>query len=352
LGDFKGAVKAFETAISRDDELWWSYEWLAKSLYQFESKSDGGGGGGSMVEKHLERAIELNPQAYQAQAFIGEILHLEGKTSLALKWLERSISLRIDQPQVHARLAFIANEKLNPSTAEKHFRLVLSTRSTGRVDESCPVSLEAVNGVTPYLSLYFVVPAQDKEARLQVLETALSEYPHDDLVQLLYAVASSSPSVSSSLEARSDRLKKRSERFPQDTFAKGLYALSLLALGEHGQAGEVYSSFWSQVGGGERGGREHVANGSEEEAGKREEKRKIAFLVMAFWEIKNLSASRITKTKTVETISPTTPPVKTREDRKQKTTPKKVTGVERLAEEEEMKPAVAVRRSSRLSRTN
>ncbi|GAA5948817.1 hypothetical protein JCM3765_003912 [Sporobolomyces pararoseus] len=355
LGDYRGAVKAFETAISRDDKLWWAYEWLGKSLYRLESS----GGGTEIVEKHLLRSIELNPQAYQAQAFLGEILHLRGQTREAQKWLEQSISLRIDQPQVHARLGFIANERLDLSLASKHFRLALQTRTYaggggGRIDESCPVSLEALKGIAPHLSLYFVVPVQGKEERLQVLESAISEYPHDDLLQLLHSIAlyklDYSEDYKSKLENRSKQLEKRSERFAQDSLAQGLYALSLLALGEQGRAQEVYSSFWNRIGGG--AGARVTKAGPEEEGDNetREERRRISFLVMAFFEIKQES-NRVQEMKTleVETVSP----IKVKKDTKRKVSKKVEKAVLPAKEKEETKPVVvAVRRSSRLSRTN
>ncbi|GAA5994642.1 hypothetical protein JCM5350_005344 [Sporobolomyces pararoseus] len=360
LGNFRGAVKAFESAVSKNDKLWWAYEWLAKSLYRFEEETSEG-----IVEKHLLRAIELNPRAYQAQAFLGEILHLQGKTREAFEWLERSISLRIDQPQVHARLGFIANERLDLSLAAKHFKFALETRpysrvggggTSGRVDESCLVSLEALKGIAPFLSLYFVVPIQDNEERLHVLESAISEYPHDDLLQLLHSIAlfklDSSKDSKSKLETRSEQLGKRSERFPQDSPAQGLYALSLLALGEQERAQEVYSSFWNRIGGG--GGRA-TASGAQrregEETETREEKRRISFLVMAFFEIKQESnrVSQQTKTHKIETVSP----IKIKKETKKKVTKRAEKVVVQVEREEETKPVVvAVRRSSRLSRTN
>ncbi|GAA5895764.1 tetratricopeptide repeat protein [Sporobolomyces salmoneus] len=363
LRDYRGAVKAFETAISRDEKLWWAYEWLAKSLYRLES---GGGGSSSLVEKHLERAISLNPEgSYSAQAFLGEILHLQGQTQRALESLTRSISLRIDQPQVHARLSFIANERLDPSSAAHHFRMVLSTRRYGgRIDETCSVSLEAVRGINPHLSLYFVVSPREKEERLQVLQSALSEYPHDDLLQLLYAIAlvkskseSEEGGDKSLLETRSNQLEKRSERFPEDSFVKGLYALSLLALGHSERAEETYSAFWNQVGGSNalsspaktRNSEEKtlVVEEEEEEIAKREEKRRIAFLVMAFFEIKHESTS-----------STPTPTARPRKTIRAATSPspvkgKKKTVVKKVEKEVQAETVVepVVRRSTRLSST-
>lgn len=312
LGDFGGAVKAFETAISRNEELWWAHEWLAKSLYR---SGTGGVGRQVTIERHLMRAIELNPEgSYQARAFLGEVLHLDGQTQRALEVLKSSAALRIDQPQVHARLAFIANERLEPGLAAEHFRAVLRFRSYGgRIDETCPATLEAVRGINPYLSLYFVIPPHDKEARSRVLGSALSEFPHDELLQLLYAVAiaKSHAADDTVLEKRSIQLGKRSERFSDDAFVKGLHALSLLALGKQRQAEDVYTSFWTQIGGSSAlatptgpstsAQTNHVRSQDRDvhearRVADRDEKRRIAFLVMAFFEIRHASIPAQSKT--------------------------------------------------------
>ena len=288
MGDYEGAMKALETSIKRDETRSEAYEYLAKSLYRKEGSLS------SSIQSHLDRALQLDPTSYSTLSFYGEILHLSGgrhNTLLAKKHLERSVELRIDQPQVHARLAFIANESLDPLLASSHFRSVLKHRQTGRKDDSCPCSLDAIQGITPFLSLYFVLsPSNHTSERISMLQTALLSYPHDELLSLLISIHTSS----SELETRSNQLKNRSIRYPEDTFVKCLYALSLLAMGEMVEAEKIYQEFWKGVGG----------VGAPEE-----DKRRTAWLVMGFYEIKGAQQQK----KTIECVETT--PVKVKEKR-------------------------------------
>ncbi|GAA5920272.1 hypothetical protein JCM1841_003012 [Sporobolomyces salmonicolor] len=291
LGDYDGAVTALRGALKRDDQLSWAHEWLGKSLFRLDSSS-------AQVEEHLRSAIALKPSSYTALAFFGELLHSRGRTAEARTHLEAAISLRIDYPAAHARLAFIANEQVDPARAASHLRVVLSTRDEGLKDDCMPVSEEATTGTTPFLSLYFVTPADDKETRRGVLRRALSQYPHDDLLSLLLAIelapsvkSRSSPKERSSspekaaLAAREEALQRRAERYgDEDLEAHGLWALALLARGKLKAAEEVYGKFWKAIG----ELRAAERDGGEAKAG--EKARRMAFLIMAFWEVKGTNA--------------------------------------------------------------
>ncbi|GAA6026176.1 hypothetical protein JCM11491_000608 [Sporobolomyces phaffii] len=276
-GDYRGAARAFEAAIARSSSSTSStsaaraaraHEWLAKALYRL-----GGDALTDEVERHLELAVSLDATAYAARAFLGEVLHVDGrstttKTDRARSVLSSALALRFDQPQVHARLAFIATERVERGVAAEHWRNVVATRERGRVDDACRLSLDATRGSAPYLSLYFVTPARDVAARVVVVDRAVAEYPNDDLVRVLHSIQHQSRGE---LAVRADQLGRRCGRFPDDVFAKGLYALSLVALGRVCEADVVYEAFWSEVGRGE------------------DDSRRMAFLVMAFWERKQES---------------------------------------------------------------
>lgn len=323
LEDYDGAVKALETAIKRDETCSLAYEYLSKSLYRKEGSTLS-----SLIRLHLERAIQLDSDSYSTLSFYGEILHLAGggrnNTLLAKRHLERSLELRIDQPQVHARLAFIANEFLDPLLAANHFHSVLKYRLTGRKDDSSPGSLEAIQGVTPYLSLHFILSPSLPSERIAVLRDALKSYPHDELVLLLLSIQTSSSS-SGDLETHSIRLENRSIRYPQDSFVKGLWALSLLAIGKQEEAEKVYQEFWKGVGG-QKG----------EGEGEREDKRRVAWLVMGFYEIKGLKQQQ---QRTIKSM--TGSPIKEKEKEKR---------VKVKVEEGTSRETTPVRRSTRITK--
>ncbi|GAA5926812.1 uncharacterized protein JCM15063_000376 [Sporobolomyces koalae] len=286
MRDDQGAVKALKMALKRDETLAWAHEWLAKALYRIKETPI------RIVKKHLERAIELDSESYRAEAFLGEILHLSGKNASALLHLERSNSLRFDQPQVHARIAYIASEQVKVQLAKRHLRMVLKTRDRGRQDDSCPDSLEAVTGISPYFSLYFTLSMSDKEERIQVLDQARAEYPHDDLAQVLYAIERS-PIDRSALVTRSEQLARRADRFEDDLYARGLYILSLLGLGplDH-LAIAILPQYLKRT--------EEGLEGLTQGAGTAMERRKQAFLWMALYEAAARQKTMIEEMKEVE----------------------------------------------------
>ncbi|GAA6006788.1 tetratricopeptide repeat protein [Rhodotorula paludigena] len=275
LGDYEGAVISLRAALKRDESLAFAHEYLAKSLAKLVPRS---ADCALLIEEHLQRAITLDPHSYTALAFLGEFLHLSGgkRTAEARSCLERAVSLRHDYPAAHARLAFIANEELDPARAAAHYAYVVDTRYTGlRDSDALAASEDACEGTAPFLAWTFAT-APFSLARRAVLARAVAEHPHDDLVALLLAIESAGPGESAgpaaaALLEREAALARRAARYSprEDFLAHGLWALALVALERTDAARETYERFWSAAGG----------------AAKARADRTVAFLAMAFFEV-------------------------------------------------------------------
>ncbi|BGP41245.1 hypothetical protein JCM10449v2_005220 [Rhodotorula kratochvilovae] len=280
LGEYEGAVHALRAALKRDEELAVAHEFLAKALARLDPRP---ADAARAIEAHLVRAIELDPHSPTALAFLGEFLHLSpggggARLYAARGYLERAIALRDDYPAAHARLAFIANEALDAPSAAAHYAAVIRTRHTGLRDaDAMPASERACEGPAPFLAWAFVTPRTSPERR-RVLAAAAKEHPHDDLVALLLAIeetpsGTGAGAPSEALLAREAALARRCARFSpdEDLPAHGLWALALLALGRTDDAQAVYGRFWEAVAA---------------RRGAADEDRQIAFLAMAFYEVK------------------------------------------------------------------
>ncbi|BGP33305.1 hypothetical protein JCM10296v2_005101 [Rhodotorula toruloides] len=285
LRDYRGAVAALQAAVKRDDELAFAHEWLAKALAECRPSQP------ELVEQHLRKAIELDPLSYTALAFLGDYIHSSGngRTAEAKGFLERAVSLRNDYPAAHARLAFIANEQLAPANAARHYACAIASRYTGLRDPDVMRACEeAVDGPGAYLAWSFVTPPRSP-ARLQVLRRAVQEHPNDDFLALLLAIhlAPAPPAdPSSALSNYEATLSRRASRYTadEDLVAHGLRALALTAVGKDEEAEAVYGTFWREV-----VRRRTVAvreMGGKTTEAEREEARTLAFLAMAFFELK------------------------------------------------------------------
>ena len=258
LGDYAEAAKVLRAALKRDDELAFAHEWLAKALSRLEPLAS------DLVERHLQRAVEIDPTLYTAHAFLGEYLHLRGgggagRTDAAKASLLRAVALRSDYPAAHVRLAFIANEQLDSAAAAQHYAAAISTRHTGLRDPAVmPASEAALNGTSPFLACYFAMPTRSPR-RLDILRLASSEHPFDEVLSLLLAIESTSPprrthasssaaAVDDGLLEREALLSRRVARYSpsEDIIAHGLYALVLLTLGKD-TAESAYQRFWTAV---------------------------------------------------------------------------------------------------------
>ncbi|BGP09306.1 hypothetical protein JCM10049v2_005170 [Rhodotorula toruloides] len=285
LRDYEGAVAALRAAVKRDDELAFAHEWLAQALVECRPSQP------ELVEQHLRKAIKLDPSSYTALAFLGDYLHSSGsgRTAEAKDLLTRAVSLRNDYPAAHARLAFIANEQLEPARAAHHYELAISSRYTGLRDPDVMRACEeAVDGPGAYLAWCFVTPPRSP-ARLQVLRRAVEEHPNDEFLALLLAIhlAPAPPAEPSpALLDREATLARRASRYTvtEDLVAHGVWALALTAVGRDEEAEAVYGTFWREVvrrrtvALREKGGKTITAEG--------EEGRTLAFLAMAFFELK------------------------------------------------------------------
>ncbi|BGP17614.1 hypothetical protein JCM10213_001265 [Rhodosporidiobolus nylandii] len=316
LGDFAGAVAALRAAVKRDDTLAFAHEWLAKSLAAAASPRVTPAQA-KQVEAHLLRAMALSPSTNaEAAAFLGEFLHttpcLAGRrTADAKKHLLAAVALRADYPAAHARLAFIANEQLDPVAAAAHYAAVCDTRASGLRDECLAMSEEATRGAVPWKGWVFVTPPASKERR-SVLERAVREEKEDELLGALLCIEraaapatpparrarSASPSAeddaaSAALGELHATLTRRALRYTpaEDPLAHGLLALVSLALPasavEHAQ--HAYEAFWAHV-----SARPALpAEASEEQKRQRRaQDREFAFVAMAFYELRRRREER------------------------------------------------------------
>ncbi|BGP25748.1 proteophosphoglycan 5 [Rhodotorula toruloides] len=289
LRDYQSAVTALQAANKRDDKLAFAHEWLAKALAECRPCQP------ELVEHHLRKAIELDSTSYTALAFLGDYIHSSGngRTPEAKDLLGRAVSLRNDYPAAHARLAFIANEQLEPEKAAHHYASAIATRYTGLRDpDMMRACEEAIDGPAGYLAWCFTKPPRSP-ARLQILRRAVQAHANDDFLALLLAIHLSPARPANASPALVDReaiLARRAARYTvsEDLVAHGLWALALTAVRKDEEAEAVYASFWREV-----VRRRSVAlckNGEETTAEEREEGRTLAFLAMAFFELKRREA--------------------------------------------------------------
>ncbi|KAI5480191.1 hypothetical protein MNV49_001519 [Pseudohyphozyma bogoriensis] len=271
LRDCESAKKSLQAAIKKDATLPFAHEYLGKTLAAL--------GDWTTAEHHLREATRLDPMAYTAHAFLGEKLHTLARNAEAKAELHAAVALRADYPAAHARLAFIATEELDRATACEHFRKAIACRETGCIDDSLPVTLEAIQGPAPYLRLYFALGDGDRAGRIDVLRDAVKMYPHDLLISVLLAAAMRKSKERderrmglSELRKLEEQLEKRVRRFKSDVDARGLLVLTLLGLGKVKDAEKEYGMFWTSVGE-DRGGSNSV----------------LAFIVMAIYELKRRS---------------------------------------------------------------
>ncbi|GAA6011819.1 hypothetical protein JCM10207_004255 [Rhodosporidiobolus poonsookiae] len=316
-GDFKGALLALRAAVKRDDGLAFAHEWLAKAL----AASSRPGAASEEIEAHLLRAIDLSPlTAARAHAFLGEYLHLTfsaKRLADARAHLERATALRADYPAAHARLAFIANEALDPAAAAASYAAVCATRASGLRDETLQAE-EATRGATPFRGWVFATPPRSEERR-SVLKLATAEHPHDDLLQLLSVVEAAAaeedaalddedsatppasptqrrtlraasppvtPPACAALAAHTAALARRAARYPaaEDLPGHGLLAVALVASGQGEEGERAWGAFWAGV---------TATNRAEEVEGEdRKKKRDVAFLAAAYWESKRVREDR------------------------------------------------------------
>lgn len=290
LGEGWEAIKQLRAAVKRDEELGFAHEYLGKAYASLCKTDDSTSQDWILAEQHLRRAVTLNQAtSYSALAFLGEQLHIRGRTIEACQLLEQAVKMRIDYPAAHARLAFVATEQMDQSRAAECWKMVVASREAGFADgDLLPSTRLATQGSTPFLSLYFALSSAEPKERLDVLDRARKLYPSNTLLTILHSITqrqTHSTSISTSLESLRQlegMLSRRVSWFGDgsvgaeggDVEGKGLWALCLLGLNKGKQAEKVYEEFWAEMR--ERKGAE---------AG---EERELAFLVMAFYDSKGM----------------------------------------------------------------
>jgi len=281
LGELEAAVRPLKSAIARDDASAVGHEYLGKVLMALGERDK--------AEVHLRRAAGLDPVGgYRALAFLGEQLHLAPAGSgcrsdpvEARALLEEAIRLRNDYPAAHARLAFLATERLDSAAAAHHLRLAIATRENGLVDDDLPASSAATWGPAPFLNLFFVTPSTlpvkspAAHSRPAILRRAMVDYgtttPLLAILLALSLLASADEADRAAgiedIATLEEQLGRRAAEFGEDLEARGLWALCLLGVGQLDAADGVYDGFWKGV----------AAGGVEVQRG-------LSFLVMALYE--------------------------------------------------------------------
>ncbi|ORY70631.1 hypothetical protein BCR35DRAFT_334211 [Leucosporidium creatinivorum] len=294
LGEGREAIKQLRAAVRRDEQLAFAHEYLGKAYASLCATDDSTSPDWILAEQHLRRVIALDPStSYSALAFLGEQLHTRGRTVEARQLLEQAVGKRIDYPAAHARLAFIATEQMDQPRAAGCWRMVIASRESGLADEDLLSSTRvATQGPTPFLSLFFALSSAESKERLDVLDRARKFYPSNTLLTILHSITqrqTHSTPISTSLDSLRQlegMLARRVERFGDgaeggDIEGKGLWALCLLGLNKGKMAEKVYGEFWEEMR--ERKGVE----------GSEERERELAFLVMAFYDLKGVKRGQV-----------------------------------------------------------
>ncbi|GAA6028758.1 hypothetical protein JCM8097_007381 [Rhodosporidiobolus ruineniae] len=325
LADFSGAVSALRAAVKRDDTLAFAHEWLAKSLAAAEPRAKGVE---REVERHLERAVRLDPGAASAHAFLGEWLcttaaavapssstsssskkSSRSRLDRALFHLEQAVALRPAYPAAHARLAFLHSERLDAPSAASSWRAVLRARyRADAVEDECMSwqVREATEGAGAWKALVGCTPVGSDERRAVLEQAAKDEDGEaDDLLAVLLAVSTGKPALARQLAT----LERRAERYgvEEDLAAHGLLAVALVAAGEGVRAEEVFGRFSAGVVERRKERASAVVpsldvdeNGQEKhtrEKQAREEDREAAFVAMAYWEQKPVREEELAEAK-------------------------------------------------------
>lgn len=235
------------------------------------------------AEGILTRGVEMDSSNCRLSAYLGELLHVlpaakaEGGGSIeAKKLLEGSLALRLDQPVIHLRLAFINNQSLDAGKACHHLTEAIKFRESGFIDTTSAFSLQLaqnnLQGSAPYLYLYFSTPirsANSLETRLAILGRAKEIYEGDWLVRTLWATGMRRSGDRASRDAGGKELRiierelsemdkgkiafddsKGSKPMPVDATSierQGLVSLVLSGLGRKKEADEIYDSFWQNL---------------------------------------------------------------------------------------------------------
>ena len=277
LGEYAKAETTFHHAGISELKTGPSFAWefMAKSLVATGKIGE--------AEGHLRRGLAMDPSSYRVAGYLGELLHVipavkreGGGNNAAKKLLESSLALRLDQPVIHLRLAFINNQSLDVVKACHHLSQAIKFRETGFIDSTSVFSLQLaqknLQGSSPYLFLYFSTSLRSldsSERRLAILGQAKEIYEDDMLVRTLWATGMRQSGDRASRDAGGKELRiverelcgmnKGKDVFSDEVESRinlidaqsierqGLESLVLSGLGRKKEADAVYDSFWQNL---------------------------------------------------------------------------------------------------------
>lgn len=304
LGRHAQAIRTLRAALKNNDTLSYAHEYIGRAYFALPAVGVDGSRWSSLALTHLRRACELDTGDYTARAYLSEQLHLRGCLSPsdlgeARDLLRQAVAQKHDLPAAHVRLGFIANEKLDPECAARHFTSAIETRETGLWDEGefpggNPTRAALEDAVGLWIRLWLALSSssssssssEGKKARA-LLDTALEHYPAETVLQILRADAAlrCCPSIEEkgsiklakttalalgTLQDLEQRLSKRVARFSRHALrddddhyheeeeddervegveAQGLYALVLLVLGRERKtaAEDMFANFRAEM---------------------------------------------------------------------------------------------------------
>lgn len=277
MGEYVKAETTFRNAGMAEMKAGPSFAW------EFMGKSLVAQGKVRQAEDVLRKGLVLDRSSYRLLAYLGELLHAlpatkaeGGGNTEAKKLLEESLALRLDQPVLHLRLAFINNQSLDSAKACQHLSQAIKFRESGFIDTTSTYSLQLaennLQGFSPYLYHYFSTPtrqADSLEKRLTILGRAKELYETDLLVRTLWATGMRRSANRASRDAGGKELRvierELAELDEGDNFGlgikghrwtphdaksieeQGLTSLVLSGLGRQKEADDIYDSFWRNL---------------------------------------------------------------------------------------------------------
>jgi tetratricopeptide (TPR) repeat protein len=163
LEEWELALVAFDRAVQENPDYPEAWAYLGEAQYHT---------GGDGLEA-LEKAIELNPNAFAANAFMGRYWHRQGEPELALVYLQTAASIEPDNPSLQEDIAAVLADVGNFTAALAH--LV-------RVTERLPMESHAWQTLARFSLDYDV---QVEEVGLHAARQAVLLSPDDPLSQTL-----------------------------------------------------------------------------------------------------------------------------------------------------------------------
>lgn len=163
LGEWDLAKEAFDRATQENPDYSEAWAYLGEARYHT-------GGDGLTA---LEKALELNPHAFAANAFMGLYQHRQGKPDLALVYLQTAADIEPDNPSLQEDIAAVLADLGNFTAALAHL---------DRVTELLPTESHSWQALAQFSLDYDV---QVEEVGLHAARQAVLLSPDDPLSQTL-----------------------------------------------------------------------------------------------------------------------------------------------------------------------